>query len=131
MTEQPKTETTPLERLHALPKVKETAFLALFAGAHSRITIFTKADGRKGAPHWGKAECEWVEDWENFYFHELVDLGLMKPELIKEGVAKGGSPGETWQEWKMQITDEGFDAREAWWADWEKKVKERAEHDAA
>lgn len=94
---------TPLDSLNSLDRTKHTAFLALFAGAHSCITIFTKADGRKIAPNFGKAECEWVEDWENFYFKELVDLGLMKPELINEGIAKGGSLGETWQEWKMQI----------------------------
>lgn len=124
--------TTPLERLQSLPKVKETAFLALFAGAKTHIVIYRHKDGAVREPFWGKAECEWVEDWENFYFRELVDLGLMKPEKLRNFPALGMGDGTDWigEEWKMQITDEGFDAREAWWKDWSEKVDRRANAEA-
>ena len=117
-------QTTPLQRLQALSPVKEAAFLALFAGARSYITIFRHKGGTVKPPHWGKAECEWVDDWEDFYFRELVDLGLMKPKKERTFSALGLGDGTDWtgEEWEMLLTDEGFSACEAWWADWKDQV---------
>lgn len=117
---------TALEKFQALPDDKRSAFLALFAGAFRHIMIFINADGTKRPPFWGKAECEWIKDWENFYFKELPDLGFMKPRMEEEGVAKGSTPGTTWQKWDMLITDEGHDAREAYWDDWKAADKRTA-----
>lgn len=117
-------EITPLQKLRNLPRDKQRAFLALFAGARTHITIYRHKDGTVKRPKWGKAECEWVEDWQAFYFRELVDLGFMKPEKLHTFTALGMGNGTDWtgEEWEMQITDDGFAAREAWWADWRARI---------
>ena len=119
----------PLDRLRSLPKEKVSAFLALFAGARSYITIYQHEDGTVRPPSWGKAECEWIEDWKGFYFGELVELGFMQPERVREFPALGMGNGKEWrgEEWCMRITDDGHDAREAYWAGWKARIEEERE----
>jgi hypothetical protein len=56
----------------------------------------------------------------------------MKPERFRTFPALGMGDGTDWigEEWNMQITDEGFDAREAWLKDWREKVDRRANAEA-
>ncbi len=118
---------TPIQRLNALSRKKQTAFLALFAGAFNSIHIYRHKDGRAPLrPFWGKAECEWVEDWQDFYFREVVDLGFMKPEKAKEGPALGIGNGKEWtfEIWDMWVTEDGFAAREAYWDTWKAELAE-------
>jgi hypothetical protein len=103
--------------LDALPRVEQTAFLGLFAGARFPWTIYD--DGR--GPFIGKAECEWVEDWRGFYAERLPAAGLF---FWKEGetgdalgmVRKANGDYHKWTRVDCGPTGLGFDVREAWWA---------------
>lgn len=95
--------------------VKRSAFLGLFCGAYKDITIFISPTGEKRAPTWGKCECEQVKDWENFYFKELVSLGLISPVQSAYGEAKGMlEKGWMWEKWTMVLTDLAFEVYKEW-----------------
>lgn len=117
--------TDALERLNALPRDKRSAFLALFAGAHREISIFISPEGLKERPFFGKAECEWVEDWEDFYTRELPALGWIKFIPTEPKPALGMKPGWTYINAVIEITEDGWNARESFW----RSVNERATHD--
>jgi len=57
--------------IDGLDRTERTAFLGLFAGARFPWTSFNG-----GKPTTGKAECEWVDDWRDFYGVRLVAAGL-------------------------------------------------------
>jgi hypothetical protein len=94
------------------------AFLGLFAGARFPWTSFNGE-----APFIGKAECEWVPDWRDFYGKRLKGAGLFR---FKEGSphpALGMSPGSTFVDIDCGPTALGYDVREAWWNRLNKEVK--------
>lgn len=107
--------------IKALPTSEEDAFLALFAGARFSWKSF---NGQ--APRIGKAECEWVSDWRDFYGVRLKNAGLF---YFDEGVPKpalGMAPGSTCVEIDCGPTELGYAVREAWWADWNAAVDAQA-----
>lgn len=102
---------TPLEKLDTLPPDERRAFLALFAGAKS--TWRTRSD-TDAMPFTGKAECEWISPWRPFWQEKLPALGFI---TFTEG-APFPTPGATFDsstEVTIEVTDEGSEAREAWW----------------
>lgn len=102
-----------LEKFDALTSDKQNAFLALFAGARHNIMIFINPDGKRERPHFGKAECEWIDDWEDFYTRELPSLGWIKFEIITDPKpALGMKPGWTYIEAQIEITPDGQSTRE-------------------
>lgn len=108
---------TPLEKLKSLDRTKQTAFFALFAGARQNITIYRNTESEEvRRPFFGKAECEWVDDWLDFYGRELPELGLTTWTLDPEvKPALGMAPGWTYQKAAWGITDAGWEARETYW----------------
>jgi hypothetical protein len=84
--------------LDGLDATERGAFLGLFAGAKERWIVW-----KGGGLTTGKAECEWVEDWRDFYGRKLADAGLVT--FREEGGSAYCSP-----------TDLGRAVREAWWA---------------
>lgn len=108
---------TPLERLESLPKDEQTAFLALFAGARSLLQGSWRADtGTAFKPSFGKAECEWVSP--DLWRYRLPGLRLANYEEGPRRVALGMSPGSVVWDVHIHVTDEGREAREAYWAKW-------------
>ena len=105
-----------LSFIDALPREERTAFLALFAGARFPWTIYD--DGK--APFIGKAECEWVEDWRDFYANRLPAAGLF---FWREGetgpalgmVRKANGEYHNWTRVDCGPTELGWQVREAWW----------------
>lgn len=87
-----------LDFLDALPSVERRAFLGLFAGARSPWRA--RSDG--GCPMIGKAECEWVDDWRDFYGRKLPAAGLITFEEEGDKIY-------------VHATDLGRAVREAWW----------------
>lgn len=92
------TEAEGLAFLDALPVVERRAFLGLFAGARSPWRA--RSDG--GCPMIGKAECEWVDDWRDFYGRKLPGAGLITFEEEGDLIF-------------VHATDLGRAVREAWW----------------
>lgn len=95
--------------IDSLCRQEQTAFLGLFAGCRFPWKSF---DGRQ--PFMGKAECEWVDDWQDFYGRRLKDAGLFHFEA---------SPARPNADGSLQVveidcgpTRLGLQVREAWWA---------------
>lgn len=100
----------------ALNRKEQTAFLALFGGASFPWTMYD--DGK--CPFIGKAECEWVENWRDFYSKRLVDAGLFYWEEGDSGLALGmvlKDNGEyhTWTKVDCGPTNLGLEVRNAYW----------------
>lgn len=106
---------TPLEKLEGLDRTKRHAFLALFAGARMPIQVLTGPDGKEWPVMFGKAECEWVDDWRDFYGRELGELGFATFSETEPRRALGAAPGSMWTHVTITITEEGWLAREAYW----------------
>ncbi len=104
--------------IDALPVVEQRAFLGLFAGARSPWSAYS--DGR--CPMIGKAECEWVDDWRDFYQRKLPGAGLLTFEESEPKPALGATPGTTYTTIHVHATDLGRAVREAWWNRLEKKT---------
>lgn len=105
-----------LSFLDALSGTERAAFLALFAGARFPWTVFD--NGR--APFIGKAECEWVEDWRDFYAVRLPAAGLFFWEEGEGGPALGmirkpNGDYHTWTRINCGPTELGWRVRELWW----------------
>ena len=103
---------TPLEKLDSLDRVKQNAFLGLFAGASSHWRTRSDTDAM---PFTGKHECQQVEPWRDFWQRELVELGLI---TFEEG-EPFPTPGATFDSSTIitiGVTEEGWEAREAFWA---------------
>lgn len=99
-------ELDPTERL---------AFLGLFAGARYPWRTYDNGE----APFIGKAECEWVEDWRDFYLKRLTDAGLFEWSEGESGPALGMVRKEngdyhTWTVIDCRPSDLGYWVREAW-----------------
>lgn len=105
----------PLEKLESLARTKKLAFLGLFAGARMSIHVFTRPDGKEFPVKFGKTECELIDDWRDFYKRELPSLGLTTFTETEPRPALGMSPGSTFTLVTVGITDEGWQAREAYW----------------
>lgn len=112
-----------LKFLDSLSSTEQTAFLGLFAGA--RFPWTTYSEGR--APFIGKAECEWVDDWREFYGKRLRDAGLFRFEEGEPKPALGMAPGNTFTNIDCGPTDLGFDVREAWWSRWRERVEAQSD----
>ena len=114
---------TPLQKLRTLTLTEQTAFVALFAGARltaqvakvGNIPSGTRLPGEVIAPSWGKAECGWVDDWHDFYSRKLPELGLTTWHEEEPRPALGMAEGSTCWNVSIGITDEGHDARDAYW----------------
>jgi hypothetical protein len=105
---------TDLEKYDYMEIGKRSAFRGLFHGARLYLTVFTSPEGKKTIPMFGKAECEHVEDWEDFYSRELPQLGWIKFEWIGEPrIALGMRDGWTYVNAKITITDAGFEVMRA------------------
>ncbi len=100
-----------LAYLDSLQATERRAYLGLFAGARGTLTVFSD----QKAPSFGKAECEWVEDWRDFYLDRLVKAGFLTFTETEPKPARGGHPGVTWTTVELQVTQLGWDVREAWW----------------
>lgn len=103
--------TGTLEDLLAMTTTKRSAFLGLFAGANRSWRSFNGE-----APNIGKAECEWVDDWRDFYSRELVDLGWLTFTESEPRPALGMAPGSTVTSIDIEITADGRNIREAYWS---------------
>ena len=101
---------TGLKFIDSLPRREQNAFLALFAGARFPWKSF---NGRQ--PFIGKAECEWVDDWRDFYGERLKKAGLFRFEVGEPRPALGMAPGSTCVEIDCGPTGLGYLVREAWW----------------
>jgi hypothetical protein len=115
--------TDQLKQLDALPRDKQSAFLGLFAAAWSETSIFVSPDGEKQSPHFGKYECEQIEDWEGFYTRELPELGWIRFIQMEQKPALGMASGWTYIRVAIEITEDGRNVREAYW----RRVNERAD----
>jgi len=105
-----------IAKLDAMPRDKQAAFLALFAGAWLAFPIFISPEGHKQRPGFGKHECEQIDDWEDFYTRELPALGWIKFVTTGEPMpALGGRPGETYINAAIKITEDGWKVREEYW----------------
>lgn len=118
--------------IDSLDVTERRAFLGLFAGARFPWTIY---DNGK-PPFIGKAECEWVEDWRDFYAHRLPAAGLFSWSEGESGPALGmirKPDGEmhTWTRIDCGPTELGRLVREAWWARWKERVDALAEAEEA
>lgn len=114
---------TDLDRFDALDQVKQRAFLGLFAGARSRLQVAWRGDtGEELAPSFGKAECEWVDDWRDFYGRELPGLGWLIFTESEKRPALGMCPGSFVATVEIEVTEAGAAVREAWWARWSDNV---------
>jgi hypothetical protein len=105
---------TPLERFMSLDDQEQSAFLALFAGARGTLQGAWRADLGKQVPvSFGKAECEWP-DFDLWRF-KLPGLQLTTYEEGPRRVALGMSPGSVVWPIYIGVTDDGREAREAYW----------------
>lgn len=107
---------------------ERNAFLGLFAGARFPWIIYD--DGQ--CPFIGKAECERVENWRDFYAVRLPAAGLFFWHDGKTGPALGMAKKENgehhpWTRIACGPTELGWDVRDAWWKRWGKAVDARAE----
>lgn len=108
--------------IDALDRVERTAFLAMFAGARCRVVSF---NGER--PSFGKAECEWVEEWRDFYGVRLSGAGLVAFEEEAPKPALGMHKGSTYINLVIAATGLGYAVREAWWKRWNEQVDAAAE----
>ena len=99
-----------LAYLDAMPSTERRAFLGLFAGARRNLTSF---NGKP--PSFGKAECEWVADWRNFYGVRLPAAGLTTFGESEPRPALGMAPGSTFTDVFVIPTELGRRVRQAWW----------------
>lgn len=117
---------TPLEKLNSLDEKEQDAFLAFFAGARGNLFGSRRGDtGEEMKPKFGKAECEWVSDWRDFWGRKLVELGFVTFKQTNHKPALGMVPGSTCWDIQIRVTDEGWQAREDYWADWNTAVDAR------
>lgn len=118
---------TPLERLNSLDHSKRTAFLAFFGGArHTAQVTRSGLDGQESFPNFGKAECGWIDDRRDFWSRELPALGLIEFSETDPRPARGMVEGSTCWDATITITEEGWEAREAWWAELNGKAEAEA-----
>lgn len=103
---------TPLEKLNSLDRDKHSAFLA-FCTSQARGDVVS-FNGK--CPHFGKAECQWLDDWREFWERELPALGFTTFAEGEPKPALGMVAGSTFTEIQIHITAEGWEAREAYWA---------------
>jgi hypothetical protein len=107
---------TPLEKLKSLTRQEQTAFIALFAGARMPIQLMYREADMKlhHDPKFGKAECEWVPFFE-FWRDKLPALGLATYEEGAPFPLPGAIAGHVGTRVNIIPTDEGIEAREAYW----------------
>lgn len=98
-----------LSSLRNLTSTERNAFLGWFAGGNTHVTKYANHD----FVFFGKAECEWVPF--DFWLTKLPALGLITITEERRGIAKGAIGQPEFVEYKITATDDGFDAREAWW----------------
>lgn len=108
--------------IDGLSRKEQSAFLGLFAGARFPWTSY---NGR--APFIGKAECEWVDDWRDFYGERLKNAGLFRFNENSEPKPAPGMnpPGSTYVEIDCGPTDLAWEVREAWWKRWSERIAEQ------
>ncbi len=114
--------------IDSLDPTELNAFLGLFAGARFPWTIYD--DGT--APRIGKAECEWVEDWRDFYANRLPAAGLFRWQEGESGPAlgmirKADGSHHTWTRIDCGPTELGRAVRTAWWERWKARVDASAD----
>lgn len=104
---------TPLERLESLSSGEQSAFLALWAGARRKLQGSWTPERGLGLPSFGKAECEWVNF--DLWRYKLPGLRLTNYEEGRRRVALGMMPGSVVWDILISLTDDGIEAREAFW----------------
>lgn len=109
--------------IDALDSVERNAFLGLFAGA---LTEWQTLSTLLGCPMIGKAECQWVDDWRDFYSVRLKMAELVYFDESKPKPALGDAPGATFTIIHCGPTDLGWSVREAYWKRWQERVDARS-----
>lgn len=109
----------------AMAPKEQTAFLALFAGASFPWTIYD--NGR--APFIGKAECEWVDDWREFYSERLPAAGLFRWVEGKSGdalgmILKADGSYHRWTHVDCGPTVLGRQVRDEYWSRWKQRFED-------
>jgi hypothetical protein len=105
---------TPHERLMSLTQQERTAFLAFFAGARGNLQGAWSPEIGLIPIKFGKAECEWPSF--DLWRYKLPGLRLVNYEEGPRRVALGMSPGSVVWDVRIWPTDDGFEARETYWA---------------
>ena len=113
---------TPLERLESLFEFEKTAFLAFFAGGRGNLQGAWSADSARMIPiSFGKAECEWVSF--DLWQYKLPGLRLTNYSEGERRVALGMAPGSVVWDINIIATNDGWDAKNAYWAQFRESVK--------
>ena len=112
---------TPLQRLKSLSTKEQNAFLALFAGGRCNLQGAYRADTGQTIPvSFGKAECEWVDF--DLWRYKLPGLRLTNYSEGPRRVALGMAPGSVVWDITIEVTEDGWEARNAYWDQWQKDV---------
>lgn len=113
---------TPFERFESLSRDEKTAFLALFAGVRSRLQGRWSPSRGTSQPSFGKAECEWANF--DLWRFKLPGLRLTTYEEGPRKVALGMEPGSVCWDIHISVTEDGWEARETYWANLRSKREE-------
>jgi len=100
--------TDDLKKYDALSHVEQRAWAGWFHGGRNLVTKFSDSDHVS----FGKAECEWV-DFDTFWLGKVLDYGWATVEIDGPHEAKGGRPGVTYIKYVFDVTDKGWDVRDA------------------
>jgi len=103
--------TTHCYAVRDMPQVERIAFLAWFGGGSNEVTSYAN---KPDDVSWGKSECERVP-FREFWLGKMVEHGWFTFHEIKRGIAKGMVGTPEYVKYKVQITDAGWDAREAFY----------------
>lgn len=106
----------PPSKLDSLSQKEIRAFIAFFGGARRELTVFVPGDtGLEMPPMFGKAECNWVP-FREFWQEKLPALGLTTFSETAASPALGMVDGSTFTKVKIDVTAEGQEACDAYWA---------------
>jgi hypothetical protein len=113
---------TPLERLESLTEDEQGAFLALFSGGRCHLQGAWSSERGLSRISFGKAECDWADF--DLWRYKLPGLRLTNYEEGPRKAALGMAPGSVVWSITIRVTDDGLEAREAYWAKWREEFAE-------
>jgi hypothetical protein len=116
---------TPLQRLQSLTENEQSAFMALFAGARTTLQRAWCGAAERLLPlSFGKYECECVS--LDLWRYKLPGLRLTNYSEGERRAALGMALGSVVWDVYISVTPDGWAAREAYWADLDAYLKDRA-----